>query len=153
MPCICLLIVIVERLTLMPYTIRWYIPHEVLYLHYSGTVSGDDLRNSLQEMIQYIESSPRHLVHTISDVGEVVTPTPMKEAVSIIREVGSHPRSGWAVSIREKSPLVKMGSAMGSSIFGLRFRAFDTLEQAMVHLKYFDERLSWHKDDTPNTES
>jgi len=46
-----------------------------------------------------------------------------------------------------------MGSAMGSSIFGLRFRAFDTLEQALVHLKYFDERLSWHKDDAPKVES
>jgi len=46
-----------------------------------------------------------------------------------------------------------MGSAMGSSIFGLRFRAFDTLEQAMVHLKYFDERLSWHKDEAHKIES
>jgi len=137
----------------MPYKISWYIPDEVVYIHYSGIVSVDELRNSLQEAYDYMESSPRHLVHTISDVGDVVTPTTIKDSMNIIREVGSHPRTGWTVSIREKSPLVKMGSAMGSSIFGLRFRAFDTLEQAMVHLKYFDERLSWHKDEAHKIES
>ena len=137
----------------MPYKISWYIPDEVVYIHYSGIVCVDELRKSLQEAYNYMESSPRHLVHTISDVVDVVTPTTIKDSMKIIREVGSHPRTGWTVSIREKSPLVKMGSAMGSSIFGLRFRAFDTLEQAMVHLKYFDERLILHKDPAPKIDS
>ena len=108
----------------MPYTVQWFIPDEVLYAHYSGVTTPDELRESMAEMQAMIESSPRNLVHTISDVGDIDESVPLVEAMKIIRETGSHPRSGWAISIRERSPLVKMGSALGASIFRLRFRAF-----------------------------
>jgi len=78
----------------MPYKISWHIPDEVVYIHYSGIVSVDELRSSLQEAYDYMESSPRHLVHTISDVGDVVTPTTIKDSMNIIREGFDEHHSG-----------------------------------------------------------
>jgi hypothetical protein len=129
----------------MPYTVTWYIPDEIIYVHYIGKMTVEELRESLLKMRELMEGSPRNLVHAISDVGDMVDPVPLKDSMKIVREVGHHPRSGWTISIREKSALVKMGSALGSSLFRLRFRAFDTLDQAIAHLKFFDEKLSWDK--------
>jgi hypothetical protein len=129
----------------MPYTIDWLIPNEVIYTHYRGVTTVEELRDCLTEMQHFMDSSPRHLVHAISDVGDIIEAVSLKDSLKVVREVGQHPRAGWTLSIREKSAVVKMGSAIGSSIFQLRFRAFDTLEDAIKHLKVFDETLSWDK--------
>jgi hypothetical protein len=129
----------------MPYTVKWYIPDEIMYVHYTGVTTAEELRECLLQMRSFIESSPRELVHAISDVGDIVEAVPLKDSMKIVRDVGHHPRGGWTISIREKSVLVKMGSALGSSLFKLRFRAFDTLDQAVDYLKFVDESLSWDK--------
>lgn len=129
----------------MPYTTDWLIPNEILYVHYSGASTADELRECLLKLHDMIESSPRHFVHVISDVGDVEATVPVMESLRIVRQVGDHPRSGWSLNIREKSPVVKMGSAIGSSVLNLRFRAFATLDQALNHLKEFDDVLSWDK--------
>lgn len=129
----------------MPYTIDWLIPDEVIYVRYIGVTTADELRESLLKTRDYMEASPRFLVHGIIDVGEVTHPVSLKESMQVVREVGVHPRTGWSISIREKSPLIKMGAAIGSSIFQMRYRAFDTLEQAVKHLKLVDEMLSWDR--------
>jgi hypothetical protein len=129
----------------MPYTVNWYIKNEVVYTHYTGVVTINELRACLLEMKKMIESSPRNQVHAISDVGDIIEPVAFKDSIGIVREVGHHPRAGWTISIREKSLIVKMGSALGSSIFKLRFRSFTTLDQAIAHLKFIDEALSWDK--------
>ena len=129
----------------MPYSVNWYIPGEVMYVHYTGVTTVQELRECLLEMRAFMDSSPRHLVHAISDVGDIVEPVSFKDSMRVVREVGPHPRAGWTISIREKSLMVKMGSALGSSIFKLRFRAFATLDQAIAHLKFVDSELSWDK--------
>lgn len=129
----------------MPYSITWYIPDEIVYVRYYGVTTTDDLRESLQNTYQMIESSPRHLVHIISDVGDITKAVPLAESVKIVREIGGHPRTGWTISIRDNSALLKMGSALGSSLFRLRFRAFDTFDEALAHLKWYDDALSWDK--------
>ena len=129
----------------MSYTVSWYIPDEILYLHYSGAITAEELRKSLMEMQSFIESSPRALVHSIHDAGDVSEFPSMKNSIEVIRDASTHPRTGWSLSIREKSTLMKLGSTIGASLFKARFRAFDTLEQAITHLKSVDENLSWDK--------
>lgn len=129
----------------MPYSINWYIENEIIYSNYSGIVTPDELRACLTAVKEMVESSPRPLVHIISDLGDIEQGVPLKESIHIVRDVGGHSRSGWMLSIREKSVLMKMGSAMGSSLFKLRYRAFSTLEEAEVHLKSMDQALSWDK--------
>jgi hypothetical protein len=129
----------------MPFSASWYIQNEIIYTRYWGVVTAEDLRNCLIETKAFMESSPRSIIHVISDVGDIIEPVPFKDTMRIVREVGPHPSAGWTLSIREKSTLVKMGSRLGSSIFKLRFRAFDRLDQAIAHLKFFDSGISWDK--------
>src|SRR5262245_29744198 len=131
----------------MPFSINWLIKDEVIFVKYYGVTTPEELRACLLKMGELIESSPRYLVHAINDVGDITKTVALKDSVRIVREVGHHPRYGWTVAIREKSMLVKMGSAIGASIFKLRFRAFSTLDQAITHLKASDRELSWHKMD------
>ena len=126
---------------------NWYIKDEIIYVRYSGVITVDELRDCLTKMRAFIESSPRGLVHFIMDVGDIVEPVGLSDTLKLVRELGSHPRLGWSLSLREKSVLVKMGISFGSSIFKTRFRTFDTLDQAVAHLKLFDEGLSWDKVD------
>ena len=133
----------------MPFSATWYIKDEIIYTRYWGVVSTEDLRNCLLETQALMEQSPRSIIHVISDVGDVTEPVPMKDTMQIVREIGPHPRAGWTVNIREKSNLIKMGAALGSSIFKLRFRAFSTLDQAIAHLKFFDSAISWDKVEKP----
>jgi hypothetical protein len=129
----------------MSYSLNWLIENEIIYACYSGVTTAEELRECLTKMTDLIESSPRPLVHMISDVGDIVEAVPLKDSIRIVREVGSPPRAGWSISVREKSTLVKMGAAMGASIFRMRYRAFDTLEQAIEHLKSVDGTLNWGK--------
>ena len=129
----------------MSFSADWYIKDEIIYTRYWGVTTPEDLRNCVLQTKILMDESPRSIIHVICDVGDVVVPVPIKETMRIIREVGPHPRAGWTLNIREKSTLVKMGSALGSSIFKLRFRAFSTLDQAIAHLKFFDSAISWDK--------
>ncbi|MBI1282638.1 MAG: hypothetical protein GC179_31210 [Anaerolineaceae bacterium] len=129
----------------MAFSVNWYIKDEIVYVRYSGATTGDELRDSLIMTKEFIESSSREFVHVINDVSDVTEALSVKESMAIVRDVGSHPRAGWTFSIGVKSSIVKMGSGLGASIFKLRYRAFDTLEQALAHLRQFDQRISWDK--------
>ena len=131
----------------MPYSVNWYIPDEILYIHYWGVMTNEELRESLLKMHSLMESSPRNLVHAINDVGDITQSVALKDSMKIVREVREHPRVGWSISIREKSVLVKMGSALGSSLLKMRYRAFDTLDEALAHLELKDAELHWNKAD------
>jgi hypothetical protein len=131
----------------MPYSVDWYIQDEIIYSRYFGALTPDELRECLILTREFIESSPRESVHTINDVSDVTESVALLDSLPIIREVGSHARVGWSFTLGEKSPLVKMGAAMGASVFKIRYKAFDTLDQVIEHLKFFDQNISWEKAD------
>lgn len=129
----------------MPYTVDWYIENEIIYTRYSSVTTTEELRESLVKSKALMDSSPRPLVHSIIDVGDVVEAVALKDSLSVVREVGTHPRAGWSITIREESMLVKMAAAMGSSLFRLRYRSFSTLDEAIALLKEMDQTISWDK--------
>lgn len=90
-----------------------------------------------------IDGSSHTLVHVIADVGDVTKPISPKEALDVVREVGSHPRTGWNIILRERSLLVKIGVAFGTSIFKSRNRTFDTIEEVNAFLAEKDTKLNW----------
>ena len=129
----------------MPYSMKWYIKDELIHLQYWGVTTVDELRESMVKSSEWIENSPREIVHTIIDVGGIVEQVSLKDSMRIVREIGTHSRGGWSLTIGEKSKLIQMSSALGSSIFKVRYRSFATLEQALAHLKEFDQGISWDK--------
>lgn len=132
----------------MPYSLKWYIENEVIFTRFTGIVSTDELRECLIKGKSMIESSPRALIHVISDIGDVSQTVPLKDASKIIRDVGYPPTLGWIITIRDKSPQLKMGAAINSAIHKVQTRSFATMNEAINHLKLIDESLSWDKADT-----
>ena len=129
----------------MPHTMYWYIPDEIYYVHFTGTTTIEELREFLAEAEAFIDSSPRDLVHSILDVGDVVESPPVLDTIKLFSEVRAPKRAVWTITIREKSVLIKLASTLGSSLINTRFRAFATLDDAIKHLKSIDESLSWDK--------
>jgi hypothetical protein len=127
----------------MPYTINWYIENEIIYIQYEGETTSDELRHSLLDIQQFINDSPRALVHVLTDVGDVTDPVPIRDTLQIVREVGAHDRMGWQITLREDSVLMKMGIAFGTTIFKTRARTFDTMDEAAAFLKTMDEDIHW----------
>jgi len=130
----------------------WLIENEIYYVHYSGVVTVEELRACMLESYHYVESSPRELVHIINDIGDVIVTVSMKDSMNVMREVGIHPRTGWSFTIGEKSNIIKMVSGLGASVFKVRYRAFDVLDEALEHLKSFDTTISWDKFEVSLTE-
>ena len=129
----------------MPYSVDWLIPGQVIYACYSGEFTEDELRMSLRTLIDMIDSSSSPYVHIIADTGDVTKPVPPQKVLKISREVGSHERTGWNLILRERSTLVKMGVAFGSTLIKSKIRSFDTFEDAEQFLRKIDETLSWDK--------
>jgi hypothetical protein len=127
----------------MACAIDWIIENEIILMRYHDIITVDELVKSLTTVKGMIDASPRSLVHMITDVGDITQGVPLTESVRIVRSVGSHPRSGWSITLREKSVVLRMGIALGRSMFKLRARTFDTLDEALDHLKRFDEQLHW----------
>ncbi len=131
----------------MPYTLNWLIENEIIYIRYSGTTTAQEMRDCMLKARDWIESSPHPLVHVINDVGDVTESLPLKESIQVVREVGVPKQAGWNLTVREKSAFIKMGAAMGASIFKMRYRSFGTIEEALAHLKLVDVTLGWDKID------
>ncbi len=129
----------------MSYAVSWYIENEIVYVHYAGVTTADELRESLIKAKAMIEQSSRQLVHVLTDVGDVTEPLGPMESLRIIREEGSHSRAGWQIILREKSVIMKMGIAFGTSILKSRTRTFNTLEESDEFLRQMDDSLSWDK--------
>lgn len=132
----------------MPYSIDWYIPDEILFVQFSGEVTAEELRGCLKEAAEMIEQSPRVLVHVFTDVGDVTKPVPPMESLGITREVGMPENSGWQIILREKSVILKMGIAIGTSIMKMRTRTFNTIQEAEEFLRQVDNSLNWEKANT-----
>ena len=127
----------------MPYSVNWYIENEIIYMHYSGKTTAEELRESLLTMLKMIKESSRQLVHVLTDVGDVTQPISPKDSLDVIREVGTDQKMGWNIVLREQSVIMKIGIAFGSSIFKTRTRAFDTLEEAEIFLAEKDTTINW----------
>lgn len=127
----------------MPYFINWYIKNEIIYAHYSGINTPDELRESLLEMRAYIESSSHSSVHIITDVGDVIQPVSVKDTIKILRDIGTHRRMGWQITLREPSMLMRMAIRFGTVLFTIHSQTFDHIDEAVNFLKTQDDTINW----------
>lgn len=127
----------------MPYLVDWFIPDQVIFACYLGKVTEDEMRESLRRIIGMMDRSSARYVHVIADIGNVTKPLSPQKTLKISREEGSHERTGWNLILRERSTLVKMGVAFGSTLIKSKIRSFVTLEEAEYFLRKIDETLNW----------
>jgi hypothetical protein len=127
----------------MPISTKWLVPDHVIYSQMSDAINLDEMRECFMLLRDMANGSKFPLVHVIMDVGEVTHPVAPKDSLAIVRQIGPQPKVGWNIVLREKSLLMRLGTALGTSIFKARTRNFDSLEEAKNFLRQIDNTIDW----------
>jgi hypothetical protein len=122
----------------MPIEIYWEIPQRVLYLRYSGHMTVQDIRDSIDQMREHFEDG-LPLVHVILDIGEVTGYPNLAELRHGLNYERS-PKQGWTMFVGAEG-IARFISSVLAQLAGNRFRMFDKAEHAMIFLNEMDETL------------
>jgi hypothetical protein len=131
----------------MPYSIRWYIEGEVIYIQNRLETSTQELHDLLMDINAYIAQSERPLVHVINDLSQVTKPFSLVEIAQALKGIRPDPRMGWVIMVGEKDKLVKFISSIARQLLHVRQRSYETLEEALDFLRDIDSGLDWSKAD------
>lgn len=127
----------------MPYEVSWYQNLRVIYWRIWGQVTLEDvaqMRNDQQKLL----SEGTTLVHTISNITDVVNfPTDLRQLKEALDGV-NHPHLGWILVVGTTSPLKRFVTTTVAQIVipNVRLRMFNTIEEAVEFLKHVDETIS-----------
>ncbi|MCA9888844.1 MAG: hypothetical protein KC546_10750 [Anaerolineae bacterium] len=128
----------------MTYDISWLIDDEVIYVHYHGHTSTEELIQSFVETYDLVESSPRALVHSIVDLSGLSESLKPFDTIKAVRAAKSHERVGWNLAIMPtKSMPIELAIKMTSSIIKSRNRVFSTVDEARTFLQEMDPTVHW----------
>lgn len=133
----------------MSYKVDWLIENEVLIYIFWGETTVEDLRAALTEVATLISQSPRESIHTVSDIRNVTYALKMQDTMKVVREFrDTATMGGWSITVGELDIIMKMGIAVARSLLKNKTISFDTMDEALTHLKQEDSTLSWDKANT-----
>ena len=120
---------------------RWYISKRVLLVEHYGNITVETLRDVNAEMTQYLEDGDAP-VHVISDSSQMDDfPTNVNQIRKIQWTILNDDRWGWMVAVGVNS-MVRFLVAVMSSIFGLRIKTADSIEEAEKILRRVEPRIA-----------
>lgn len=125
----------------MPTETKWLIEGKVIFQRMWGDITIEDIEEMSKISKQLIESSDRHLVHTITDNSEVKSSPPSNKVRNASKEALQHPRFGWFVIYGQNDRLQRFFFQLATSIFNLRTRWFNTREESLNFLAKVDSQL------------
>ncbi len=130
----------------MPYQVDWLIENEVLLNIFWGEMTVEDLRGTFIDTEAYISQSSYEGIHAISDIRMVTHPLKMQETMRVVREFKDSTKTGgWTITVGKLNIISKMGIAVSRSLMKNKSTSFDTMDEALNHLKQEDSNLSWDK--------
>jgi hypothetical protein len=123
----------------MPIYTNWLIVNRIIYSHFEGEISHDDVVQFDQAMLTMLENAEQ-LVHSIGDLRQITKSAPLKDTLSM--KSMRHPNAGWGITIGAfENPLIRMLAAMTMAIAKARYREVSSLEEALSVLKQKDPTL------------
>lgn len=129
----------------MAYTNRWWIPNHIVYTHYSGVQTKEELRACIKEIHSYLDQGEGLRVHVISDMSELQQGLSFVQTVRIAKEFPIHPKNGWSITIGEVSPIIAMVSLLARNVLRLKQANFLSLEEALKFLAEVDPEIDWSR--------
>lgn len=132
----------------MSFTNRWWIPNYIVYTHYNGTLTRDELRACIKEIHTYFDQGKGSQVHVISDVSAFRQTLSVVETVRIAREFPIHPKRGWSIIIGEGSPIIEMVSLLARKVLRSKRASFTSSEEALKFLAEVDFEIDWNRKQT-----
>lgn len=127
----------------MPYEMKWYIPSQVLYTRYWGEMNLEDFRQSMGEMLDYVNQCPDDF-HALTDIRDVTVPLKYREVIIGARDIGAKRIRGWEIIVGElENSLVIYSIKIVRTILGVKSKNFNTITEALQFLKEKELNLEW----------
>ena len=125
---------------------RWYIKDRVAYVHMSGIIGVNEMVTLNEQITAFIEDGVAvgaPLVHFLVD-DSGVTETKLKlNQINSVMPVIRHRSFGWAITIGNENPFVKILVYLVSQLARVRFRRVNTRQEAIDFLISQDQTLDW----------
>ncbi|HUN05022.1 MAG TPA: hypothetical protein PLQ56_00415 [Aggregatilineales bacterium] len=133
----------------MAYQLSWLLENRILLIRYQGTLTLKDLETYLPEAARMRDQANAFLgangplVHTITDASQMEkNAISLPEALQATRlTVNNQQRVGWSVYI-SAGVIDRFFSTAGHQLAGVRYRAVDSIDEAVAFLKSVDDTLS-----------
>lgn len=122
----------------MPVTVSWLVPRRIVYEQFTGDVTVQDLRHN-SELVAPMMAEGIPLVHTIIDVS-AITSHPGINEIRNSTSMDIYDNEGWRILVGANAIAKFVGSII-LQLMKRRFRAFDTLEEALQFLADQDDTL------------
>ena len=127
----------------MPIKNDWLVPNAVIFSHYSGATTEDELIDSTKSVNAMIDSSDSPFVHIIVDSTAVTTSPPLPVTIKVAKSSPSHERAGWLLTVGGQNTVVKFAMSVARQLLKARTQNFETLPEAVAFLKSMDETIDW----------
>ena len=125
----------------MPQYTDWYLEGRIIYVHYIGDVTLEDLDASSRDELALLDGVD-HPVHILLDVTEQTSrTTDLVRVRDSLRQVLLHPNKGWTLMFGPITPRDEHIHGIITHLYHVHFRAFDTRQEALAFLAEADESL------------
>lgn len=129
--------------TPMPHKQSWLIKNHVVSVYFSGIVSAEEVGEAFHLSEEHVlESSdpPVHFLHNWQDVSQ------FPRSISAVYKATENSKVpirhiGWVVAYGKSTRLYRFMGDIFFQLFNVRFRLFETLEEAINFLVQNDNRL------------
>lgn len=123
----------------MSVDLSWYLENRVIQIVNHGDISDQDMLDSDQPIIDYMNQSQAPLVHLIVDNSKA-SYTPSVKTVTQAK-FPKHPQCGWIILVGPANTLMRFANAVVTNLFKTRNRMFDTFDEALDFLNEMDSTL------------
>ena len=127
------------RSLFMPYEASWLVEGRIVMIVGSGNLSKTDIDRMDADMLAYLEDSDAERVHFIFDASGMVK----LPGLSVMSEMRApkHPAMGWNIVAGDLNRLTRFLVATVARFNRVRFRTFDSVDEAIDFLWNADTTL------------
>ena len=90
-------------------------------------------------------SSTRTNVHMINDISGLKREVPMQDSIRVVKDFDAQSNAGWDIVVGKLDLIKKLSIRVSRSILHTKSINFETMNEAIAHLKKEDPDLSWDK--------
>lgn len=123
----------------MPFQVSWYVEKRIVYGHYYGEITIEELTEATAIIYDYLEQTeaPAYLIVDTTDVTRhPYSLASLKQALGRDR----HPNLAWTLGVTPNK-MVRMMSGMLNQMARMQAKHFTKLEEALEFLQRLDKTL------------
>jgi hypothetical protein len=128
----------------MPFHIGWYVEQQVIYARLEGDLTPEEYQACLRASAAMLQTVHEGQVHILNDVAQIRRMPNLFETIRSVPKT-PQPQMGWMLTIGESNTLRRFWSDLFARIAPIRYRRFETVDQALEFLRQEDSHIDWTK--------